>query len=695
MLTGQRPFDGRDVSETIGAVLQLEPEWDALPGDTPSRVSTLLRRCLEKEPRGRVQAIGDVRLAMEGAFETTVRAPSEQSVAPQLQLWQRPVPALIIVLIVAVITGLAVWSLTRPDVIQADLMRFVIAPPDTAPLDVRGNLRDLAIAPDGTKIIYISPDPSGSAPQLNLRPVNQLVSEPLRGAEGGIDPFVSPDGAWVGFVDDATNRLLQKVSILGGPPVTLTESPSPVRGASWGTDDRIIFGTQGGGLFRVSGGGGEPEALTTLDTEQGEFGHYWPFIVPNQEAVVLTISYRDSPTNRQLAVLDLDTGEVTRLGLAGVSPHYVSTGHLVYAAEDGSVRAVPFDATSLEVMGNPVPMVEAVIVKGGGAADFSISDNGRLVYAVGEGGGLARHDLVWVDREGREEPLGYEARPLRGGLAMSPDGNHLVVSVDPYPRDLWIYDLRRGTEDRLTVDDGDEFAPVFTRDGERVGFSGSVDGTAQGGVFWTAAGMPGGAELVTSSAMGEGILPQSFMLNDEKLIVKEDGAAAFGDDENLGLLALDTGERTMLLDGPFRERSATLSPNGDWLAHQSDQTGTWEVYVRPFPNVNSDQQVVSIGGGWWPRWGLDGRELFYVSGQGLMTVTIEAGARLTLGRPELVLAMDAYVSGSREQPRMYDISPIDQRFLMVKPERESGVETADLAVVLNWLEELKRLVPVP
>ena len=173
--------------------------------------------------------------------------------------------------------------------------------------------------------------------------------------------------------------------------MTLTESPSPVRGASWGTNDRIIFGTQGGGLFRVPGGGGEPEALTTLDTEQGEFGHYWPFIVPDQEAVVFMISHRDSPTNRQLAVLDLDTGEVTRLGLAGVSPHYVSTGHLVYAAADGSIRAVPFDATSLEVTGNPVPMVEAVMVKVSGPADFSISDNGRLVYAVGEGGGLARH----------------------------------------------------------------------------------------------------------------------------------------------------------------------------------------------------------------------------------------------------------------------------------------------------------------
>ncbi len=387
MLTGHRVFSGETVSETLAAVMMKAPAWDRLPADLPSKLSTLVRRCLEKDPRERVRDIGDVRLAMQGAFETTVSAPSEQGAAPTLRLWQRPVPVALAVLAALGLGGLAVWTLTRPDVIPADLIRFTIVPPDTAPLNFAGGRQDLAISPDGTQVVYKGPDPSGSAPQLNLRPIDQLVGAPLRGGEAGLGPIVSPDGEWVGFLDYTNTSTLQKVSIFGGPPVTLTESPNPIYGASWGADDQIVFGTNGAGLFRVPGGGGEPEALTTLDTEQGEVNHLWPFIIPGREAVVFVIGTgADAPlTTGQLAVLELDTGDVTRLGLAGVSPHYVSTGHLVYAAEDGSVRAVPFDATSLEVTGNPVPLVEGVMVKLSGAANFSISDNGRLVYALGAG----------------------------------------------------------------------------------------------------------------------------------------------------------------------------------------------------------------------------------------------------------------------------------------------------------------------
>ena len=248
----------------------------------------------------------------------------------------------------------------------------------------------------------------GGERQLNLRPIDRLVGAPLRGGEGGHGPFVSPGGGWVGFVDGTRRTSLQKVSIFGGSPETLTESPSNILGASWGTDDQIIFGTNADGLFRVSAGSGEPEVLTTLDPEQGETTHQWPFIIPGREAVVFVISagrgFDTGLTTGQLAVLDLNTDEVTRLGLAGVSPHYVSTGHLVYAVEDGSLRAVPFDAGSLEVTGNPVPLVEGVMVKASGAANFSISNDGRLVYASDAGGRTSR-TVVWVDRNGREEPL--------------------------------------------------------------------------------------------------------------------------------------------------------------------------------------------------------------------------------------------------------------------------------------------------
>ena len=217
MLTGKRAFVGGDVSDTLAAVLRAEVDLDALPKATPARLRHVVRVCLQKDARQRVGDIAAVRLAMEGAFETTVRQSAEAAVAPLLQVWQRPVPVALAVLAALGLGGLAVWTLTRPDVIPADLIRFVIVPPDTAPLGLQGSRQDLAISPDGSQVVYRGLDSSGSGPQLHLRPIDQLVGAPLRGGEGGFGPFFSPGGEWVGFL--ASGTTLQKVSIFGGPPV--------------------------------------------------------------------------------------------------------------------------------------------------------------------------------------------------------------------------------------------------------------------------------------------------------------------------------------------------------------------------------------------------------------------------------------------------------------------------------------------
>ena len=376
MLTGKRAFAGDDVSDTLAAVLRAEVNLDDLPEESSARLRPVLDACLQRDPKQRIHDVADVRLAMEGAFETPVLAPAEPTVATPLQSWQRPVVAFGIVAIAILVIGFAIWSLIRPG--PSDLMRFTIVPPNAAPLTFGPYLRDLAISTDGTQIVYTGG--SGADNQLIVRTFGQLDGAPLRGGEGGEGVFMSPNGEWVGFVASQNGTTLQKVSILGGPPVTLIESNYFINGASWGHDDQIIFGTTTGGLRRVSGAGGESESLTTLDAEKGETNHSWPFIIPGREAVVFVISAGSRLTTGQLAVLDLDTGEVTGLGLAGVSPHYVSTGHLVYATEDGFLRAVGFDATSLDIIGVPVPLIERVVVKDTGAANFGISDNGRLVY---------------------------------------------------------------------------------------------------------------------------------------------------------------------------------------------------------------------------------------------------------------------------------------------------------------------------
>ena len=681
MLTGQKPFVGDDVSDTLALVLKFEPEWDALPDDTPPRLRQLVQTCLQKDTKHRVADMQDVRLAMEGAFETTISAPSGPTVVPRLAGWQRPVPLVLGVLLLVVLSGLAVWSLTRPAVVPPDLIRFVIAPPDTAPLNFVGDLRDLAISADGTQVVYKGPTPAGSGPRLNLRPINQVVGAPLRGGEGGVGPFISPDGEWVGF-QDVGGSTLQKVSMFGGPPVTLSESPNTIYGASWGADDQIIFGTRDAGLFRVSGGGGEPEALTMLDREQGEGGHYWPFIIPGREAVVFVIGTGAPLSTGQLAVLELETGDIRQLGLAGFSPHYVSTGHLVYAAQDGSVRAAPFDVDRLEVTGNPVPLIEGVSVKTSGAANFSISDNGRLVYTLGGAGGGVARTLVWVDRDGREEPAVAEPRTFTE-FSLSPDGTRVAVRViGTDGDDVWIFDLIRQTNTRLTFEDDPAVFPTWTPDGTRVAFGSPL--------AWKAADGTGEVESLSESPQ---TFPQAFS-PDEGVLVVETRAGGF----DLGVVALDgDGTVSLLLQEEFTEQNAALSPDGRWIAYESDETGQFEIYVRPFPDTDAGRWEVSSNGGVMAVWNPAGPELFFRGSDGLMALAFETEPTFRPGAVTRLFDLTPYSFGGTN--RRLAVDPDGQRFLLLKlATAQTGTDeatTPEITVVLNWDQELLERVPVP
>ena len=350
------------------------------------------------------------------------------------------------------------------------------------------------------------------------------------------------------------------MSIFGGAPLTLTEAPSLIRGASWGTDDQIIFGTSDGGLFRVSGGGGDPETLTILDTEQGEQSHRWPSIIPGREAVVFAVGTATGGgflTSGQLAVLDLDTGVVTRLGLAGVSPHYVSTGHLVYAAEDGSVRAVPFDATSLEVTGNPVSLVEAVVVKASGAANFGISENGRLVYVpdAGDAGVLTR--LVVTGRDGAGTPLA-EIAGTGWYPRFSPDGTRVAFAAqNAGEADVWVLDIERGTRTRLTSEGLNRYFPVWSPDGSQLAFADGAGATNR--VLLTSA--DGSGEPETLLDRDERQFPTSWIADGNVMTIYIDNADSTARD--LYMLPLD-GDLTpeLFLATPFQERGASFSPDG-------------------------------------------------------------------------------------------------------------------------------------
>ncbi len=694
MLTGKRTFSGEDVSDTLAAVLRDQVRFDRLPNETPARVRQVVRACLQRDQKQRIHDVADVRLALEGIFETTVTAPAETAAVVPRQLWQRPVPALLAVMGAVVLGGLVVvgvmWPASSP---APDLIQFAITTPEGAPLGFSRFNQDIAISRDGTHIVYNGRAATGG-PQLNLRHMDQLVGAPLRGGEGGLAPFVSPDGEWIGFIDSASRTVLQKVSIFGGPPVTLTESPAPINGASWGTDDQIIFGTFQNGLFRVSGGGGEPEVLTTLDSEQGETSHAWPVIIPGREAVVFMIA---AGATRQLAVLELATGEVAQLGLAGSSPHYVSTGHLVYAAEDGSIRAVSFDAMALEVTGNPVPLVEGVAVKTAGGANFSISDNGRLVYALGAGGGGGQSSLVWVDREGREDPLGL---PLENYYwpRVSSDGTRVAVSMnDPDNEDVWVSELVRGTLTNLTTDAARDNLPLWVPDGERVVFTSGRENNRLA-FFWKLADGTGPVEQLLMGETSGFFRPWDWSADGQTLVFGYQGTG--GDTgADIGVLAMEgEGRWEPLLQTAAREGSPAISPDGDWIAYTSDQTGRFEVYVERFPELGERRQI-SIDGGRAPTWSPVGRELFYRrdGDSAMMTVPIDTEPVFTPGRPEVVFEAQYRAGGG--VARNYDVAPDGERFLMVKqggaPTDGVGDLAPEITVVLNWFEELKARVPVP
>ena len=676
MLTGHRVFSGETVSETLAAVMMKEPEWDRLPPDLPSTLDGLLRRCVQKDPRQRVRDIGDVRLAMEGAFEPTLSTPSGPTVAPRLAGWQRPMPLVIAGLLVAVVSGFAVWSLTRPSPLPADpVVRFSV-PLGPEQAFTRSGRHLVALSPDGTQLVYQADS------QLYLRRLDQLQATAIPGTrEGdGRSPFISPGGEWIGFW---AGGQLKKVAMSGGAAVTLGDAANPW-GVSWGADDMILFGQGSDGIWRVPGTSGTPEVV--IPVEDGEQAH-GPQMLPGGEWVLFTlrpagVSVWDAA---QIVMQSLVTGERVVLIEGGRDARYVETGHLVYAL-NGVVFAVAFDLDAREVLGGPVPLVEGVRdTNFTGAVHFSVARNGSLVYVPGSAGGGTVVSLVWVGRDGDEERLPAPPRAY-DRPRVSPDGTRVVVDfADGDNTDVWIWDLARETLTQLTFDEGVDDFPLWTPDSARVVFQSSREG---GGLFWKAADGTGQVERLKDGAAR----PYAWAA-DGRLIFEQAG--------DIGVLTIE-GERTveMLLDAEFIEAEPALSPDGRWLAYRSNETGTPLIYVQPFPNIDDGLWNVSLGSGADPVWSPDGRELFYRSQSDLMVAQIETEPTFSSRTPEPLFSISSYgMGGPPATGRRFDLAPDGDRFIMRK--RGTAEQTSDdepfngLIFVQNWFEELKARVPVP
>ena len=679
MLTGKRAFQGEDVSDTLAAVLRAEPNFGVLPTDTPEALRATLRLCLTKDTKERVQAIGDVRLAMGGAFATpsTSRAPAPKrfSGASAASLF-----------IGAVVAGTIVWSFVRPEPVEKPLARFQLSFP------VDGALRFwpiVGISPDGRRVVW------KGDPELNVRSLDETEPRVLEGIRG-ISPTFSPDGEWIAFAD---GEELRKVSVQGGLPVTLaTIATSATRslgsggfvwGVSWSSDDTIVFGRGPSGIHRVSADGGMPELLIPVEAPREAHG---PQVLPDGNYVLFTSSQPASWDEAEIVVHSLDTGESKVVIERGRDARYAPTGHLVYVL-DGTLMAVAFDPDRLEVTGGPVPLVASVRTAGllSGAAHFDFSDTGTLIY-VRDSGRQAERTLVWVDRQGAEEEVRAPARAYVYPR-ISPDGSRVAVDVlDQKDNDIWIWDFARESLTRFTFDPGQDNYPTWTPDGKRLAFESKRNGS--GNLYWKSADGTGQAGRLTESDRNQS--PFAFTPDGTGLLFREWDPRVAGINMDVFMLTLEgaEGEGEPLFASDFSEENAAISPDGRWVAYQSEESGRPEVYVRPFPDVEEGRWQISTNGGGTPVWAPDGRELYYVRWGdrhqedwrgALMSVRVTTEAGFSPASPEVMFEGSYFTL----RGRTYDISPDGQRFLMIKEDPAP----LELILVQNWFEELKRLVP--
>ena len=530
--------------------------------------------------------IADVRLALEGAFETAVPRVSESPTAPALLLWQRPWAAGLAVTLVAVVSGLVVWGAMRPAPPTPRLARFEVPMAALETLALAGTDHDLAISPDGTQVVYRVASAGRSF--LAVRAIDELTARPLQGTDNTFyGPFISPDGAWVGFSDESDGTL-KRMSIRGGPAVRICVTgvgAAGIAGASWGEDGAIVFSTgTSGGLRRVAASGGEPEELT--HPAAGQTQHAWPDILPGGRAVLFTI-LAGSVENAQIAVLDLETRQQKVLLPGGSYPRYSSTGHIVYAI-DGTLRAVPFDLGQLEITGTAVPVLDPVVTKDSGAADFALSRDGSLIY-VSAATNLRRR-LVWVDRMEREEPVSAPERAY-AYPRISPDGSRVALQINDQEQDIWTWDLAAQTLTRLTFGSAPDTYPVWSPDSRRLIFASARSGASN--LFWQAADGTGAVERLTESPNTQ--VPNTITPDGSRIVFREIATTTESDVMSMPLQSPRRAEPLVQSMSP--ERNAEITADGRWLAYEANDSGQLEIYVRPFPDVNGGRWLVSPAGG--------------------------------------------------------------------------------------------------
>ena len=676
-LTGRQAFAGETLSDVLVGIIEHEPDWQTLPVRTPASIHRLLHRCLEKDPRQRLDSAAVARIEIDEAGRE--RTPVvETAGARRGPVWQPIVWAAtgagVAVLVTTMLAGRV--RPEPPSALVATSLVFDSIRPEWGQPGVH-----FAVSPSGKTLVFAGA--YGGNTVLYRRHLDRVDPEPIVGTEGGSDVFFSHDGRRLAFEKGSE---LWTVSVDGGTPQMLLPN-QPLRGGTWGEGDRIVVGRVGSGLWMVSTTGGEPRQLTV--PKQGE-RHELPQMLPGGRAVLFTILANDKPS--RAAVHLLETGE-TRLLLEGIGARFVSAGYVVFGLQE-RLWAVAFNPESLQTLGAARPVRDDVLWSGAGYPQFAV-DAGLLVYAPrSQASSNQGNDvLTWVDRQGRQDALPLKPNDFRLPR-LSPAGDRLVVQIGA-SGDLWTYDFGRGTLTKLTSDRIVAFsAPAWTPDGSRVAFATWFDGEV--GLGWL---HPDGSGQVEELIKGNGM--RSFerthpaMMPDGSGLIMT-GLAPGATVEDLLSVPLNKERRLeTLFQAAGVERNPAIAPSGRFIAYNSDESGRTEVYVRPLPKAGSRKWQISTDSGSGPLWTRGGSEIVYQDSQGrMMAVAVRSDGK----EPDFSTPRELFKVAADDRlglDRGWDVTADGERFLfLVSDSVTEATETAlQLILIQNWADELKRLAP--
>jgi serine/threonine protein kinase/Tol biopolymer transport system component len=673
MLTGRRAFEGDDVASTIGASIHKEPAWAALPASTPPALRATIERCLQKDPRQRFHDMGDVRLSLDGMFSvpapvvTTLPGRSRSSVVAV---------ATIAAVVSAAVAGLAVWTLKRPTPIVRTPLRFQVPTPDGKPL-----------------LNFFSLSPNGSTMAMTLRGGEKIslwiqsletgdIRELTRANAGNTSQVWSPDSRSIVYMGSAG---IMRSDLAGGAPEVLVPGLVNWTGGAWLPDDTILFGRQTGGLMRVPAKGGAPVEVTELDADRHEAAHGNPWMLPDGRHFIYsrTSSVAD---NSGIFVGSIDappSGQSrTRLVASSQQAEYApsldgSPGHVLFV-RNGALMAQPLDERTLQLSGDPVQLVENIGIGPSTYAHFWLSNTNTLAYRVTDAGlgGVP----TWFDHNGRElGPVGNTPIVHASHPRISPDGKRLALIVNT---DLWVYDLGGRPPIRLTFLEANRattYSPLWTPDGQSIVYEPSGSGLQ--GLKMLAAD---GSNTTPTSATPPGHFhPHGWSLDGKELLTAFAGGPATGWDIVRVPLGAE-GKPSPVVVTPKNEGflGAALSPNKRFLAYASDLTGSYEIWVRPYPGPGAPERI-SPNGGMEPTWAQGGRELIYLENNRFMSVKTSTDGTFSFSSPTLLFETPV---ARVTQPPSYDVAA-DGRLLVMKapPTREEPIN-----VVVNWDQTVKK-----